>query len=68
MGGTGWDEAGLSDLPEACDLAVWYATHVPQDYVYGLKERLVEHLKQHPEDPDAAQLAQLLQCLYAILE
>ncbi len=54
-------------MPPGCELAGWYITHAPQEYVYGFEERLIEYLAEHPDDPEAEQAWQFLECLQSVL-
>ena len=55
-------------MPDGCELAAWYATHVPREEVLAFAERLVELMDEAPELFDEPRSYQFLECIYAILE
>ena len=65
-GGAWWDEDALADLPASCDLAKWFVTHVPLQYLQGFVKKVAEYVKVHPDDPQADEMSQFIVCFYAV--
>jgi hypothetical protein len=66
LGGGGWDEESVADLPPACELAAWYATHVPKETLYVIVEGLAQYFQENPDDPHAVEITDFINCAYAL--
>jgi len=67
-GGEDWLADALASLPSECELAAWYVAYVPEYQVQLFLGKLLQYLKEHPEDPAAGQISVFIGCVYASLQ
>jgi hypothetical protein len=66
-GASGSGAEFAQDLPDGCELAGAYLSHVPPDYAYGMCQTLIDYITEHPDDPQAERMLDFLACLTCAL-